>query len=76
MSNGVDYYDLQSAKDDLQRQVWDLERKLEREIEDNRQAARDSFVDVRAGIGDLHAAIADLNVRLIRLEESSGTSDG
>lgn len=60
----ISYYDLQAAKDELQRQVWDLEHKLERMHDDMKQSTRDSFVDVRAGIADLHDRINRLEERL------------
>jgi hypothetical protein len=64
MGDGIDYYDLQQAKEDLQRQIQDLDRKLDRAIDDMRQSTRDSFVDVRGGIADLHDRLNGLETRL------------
>lgn len=64
MSEGVSYYDLESARSSLQEQIWDLDRKLDRAIDDLRQADRDGFRDVRDGLAGLHD-------RLTRLENGS-----
>lgn len=59
----VSYYDLQAIKDELQRQIWDLERLLERAVDDLRQSHRDSAADIRSGLADLHDRLARLEDR-------------
>ena len=53
MSSGIDYYDLQTAKDDLQRQVWDLQRRLEDLDREHREARREAHRDLADGLSEL-----------------------